>query len=123
MSGGYLGVSEWYSWKSKALGCVWGYLGSQSLQRNITIHILFGSPCIVFVFACICRQRIDNATSFASREVGEQWRRPHGKTTFMPRKQIQLCRNFHFWKQIQSRCNFHETYISILNVHDDDDDD
>ena len=32
MSGGYLGVSEWYSWKSKALGCVWGYLGSQSLQ-------------------------------------------------------------------------------------------
>ena len=32
MSGGYLGVSEWYSWKSKALGCVWVYLGSQSLQ-------------------------------------------------------------------------------------------
>ena len=32
MSGGYLGVSEWYSWKLKALGFVWGYLGSQSLQ-------------------------------------------------------------------------------------------
>ena len=24
MSGGYLGVSEWYSWKLEALRCVWG---------------------------------------------------------------------------------------------------
>ena len=32
---GYLGVSEWYSWKSEALGCVWGYLGSQSLQYGV----------------------------------------------------------------------------------------
>ena len=32
MSGESLGVSEWYSWKSEGLGCVWGYLGSQSLQ-------------------------------------------------------------------------------------------
>ena len=32
MSGGRLGVSEWLSWKSEALRCVWGYLGSQSLQ-------------------------------------------------------------------------------------------
>ena len=32
VSGGYLGVSECYSWKLKALRCVWGYLGSQSLQ-------------------------------------------------------------------------------------------
>ena len=27
MSGGCLGVSEWYSWKSEALGCVWGVSG------------------------------------------------------------------------------------------------
>ena len=32
VSDGYLGVSEWHSWKLKALGCVLGYLGSQSLQ-------------------------------------------------------------------------------------------
>ena len=39
MSGGYLGVSKWYSWKSKALGCVWGYLGSQSLQYGaVTLY-------------------------------------------------------------------------------------
>ena len=81
-----------------------------------------GAPTHICICICICRQHIDNATSFASREVEEQWRRPHGKTTFMPRKQTQLCRNFQFWKQIQSRCNFHETYISILNVHDDDND-
>ena len=31
-AGGCLGVSDWYSWKSEALGCVWGYLASQSLQ-------------------------------------------------------------------------------------------
>ena len=34
MSGGYLGVSEWYSWKLEALGCVWGYLGSQSCSME-----------------------------------------------------------------------------------------
>ena len=39
MSGGYLGVSEWYSWKLKALGFVWGYLGSQSLQYGaVTLY-------------------------------------------------------------------------------------
>ena len=32
MSSGYLGLSEWYSWNSKVLWCIWGYLGSQSLQ-------------------------------------------------------------------------------------------
>ena len=30
--GGCLEVSEWHSWKSEALECVWGYLGSHSLQ-------------------------------------------------------------------------------------------
>ena len=32
MSGGYLGVSKWSSWKSEAIGCVWGDLVSQALQ-------------------------------------------------------------------------------------------
>ena len=32
VSGGCLEVSEWHSWKSEALECVWGYLGSHSLQ-------------------------------------------------------------------------------------------
>ena len=37
VSDGYLGVSECHSWKLKALGCVFGYLGSQSLQyRAVT---------------------------------------------------------------------------------------
>ena len=35
MSGGRLGVSESHSWKLEALGCVWGYLGSQSLQYGV----------------------------------------------------------------------------------------
>ena len=32
MSVGCLEVSAWHSWKSEALGCVWGYLGSHSLH-------------------------------------------------------------------------------------------
>ena len=34
----FWGVSEWYLCKSEALGCVWRYLGSQSLQyRAVTL--------------------------------------------------------------------------------------
>ena len=32
ISGGCLGVSEWYSWISEALGCVWGVSGFSVLQ-------------------------------------------------------------------------------------------
>ena len=39
ISGGYLGVSEWYSWKLEAIRCVWGLLGSHSLQYGaVTLY-------------------------------------------------------------------------------------
>ena len=45
MSGGNQGVSEWYSWKSKALSCVWGFLGSQSLQYEVELWVSFLKVC------------------------------------------------------------------------------
>ena len=51
MSGGCLEVSEWYSWKSEAIGCVWGVSGFSSLAvwRHNTILAQPWKAWLVFI--------------------------------------------------------------------------